>query len=154
MSPWIKAGLIGGVILIVVDLLGLIPCVGCFAWIIALLAYVGIGALAAYWIPPLREAGAAAGQGALAATLAALVGGIINTIIFTIQTASANTAEVLSQVPAESLQQLEEMGWDPAMFAGPTAGAVFGSVCCVFFLLFAAILGAIGGAIFAAIKSD
>lgn len=154
MSPWIKAGLIGGVILIVVDILGLIACVGCFTWIIALLAYVGIGALAAYWIPPLREAGAAAGQGALAAMLAALVGGIINTIILTIQTASANTAEVLSQVPVESLQQLEEMGWDPAMFTGPTAGAMFGGVCCVIFLFFAAILGAIGGAIFAAIKSD
>ena len=48
-----------------------------------LMAYIGIGMLAAYWMPPIREAGPAATQGAGAAALAALIGGIVNSIITT-----------------------------------------------------------------------
>jgi hypothetical protein len=154
MSPWIKAGLVGAVVLIVLDLIGLIPCVGCFTWILVLVAYVGIGALAAYWMPPLREAGAAAGQGALAAALAALVGGIVYAILTTIQMAVTDTGVILSQLPAESIQQLEEAGLDPAMFVGPGGGALCGSACCLIGIILAAALGAIGGAIFAAVKAD
>jgi hypothetical protein len=154
MSPWLKAGLVGAVILVVLNLLGLIPCVGLITCILGLVAYAGIGALAAYWMPPVRMAGAAAGQGALAAVLAALIGGIVNTIIATAQMALTDTAAILSQLPAESLQQLEEAGVDPALFVGPGAGALFGSICCVGGLILAAILGAVGGAIFASIKSD
>ena len=154
MSPWVKAGLIGGLVLIVLNLLGLIPCVGFVTCALGLLAYAGIGALAAYWMPPLRSAGPAAGQGAMAAALAALIGGIVNTVVVTIQTAVTDTSAMLSQIPPESIQQLREAGIDPAIFTGPAAGVAAGSLCCVTGLLFAAILGAIGGAVFAAIKAD
>ncbi len=154
MSPWIKAGLIGGAVLVVINLLGLIPCVAIFSCLLGLLIYIGIGALAAYWMPPLREAGAAAGQGALAAVVAALIGGIVNTIITTIQMAITDTAAILSQIPADSLQQLEQAGVDPTMFVGPGFGALIGSGCCLVGLILAAILGAVGGAVFAAIKAD
>jgi hypothetical protein len=154
MSSWLKAGLIGGLVLVVLNVLGLIPCVGLITCFLGLIAYVGIGALAAYFMPPLREAGAGAGQGALAAVLAALIGGLVNTVIATLQMALTDTAAILSQVPAESLAQLEAAGVDPAMFAGPGAGLIFGSMCCLGGIIMAAILGAIGGAIFAAIKSD
>ena len=154
MSPWLKAGLIGGAVLIVLNLLGLIPFVGIVFCLLGLLAYIGVGALAAYFIPPLREAGQAAGQGAMAAALAALFGGIVNTIITTIQLALTDTATLLSQVPAESLQQLEDVGLDPNLFVGPGAGALCGSTCCIAGLILAAILGAIGGAVFAGIKPD
>ena len=127
---------------------------GCFTWIFVIVAYVCIGGLAAFWMPPLREAGAAAGQGALAAVLAAFVGGIVFAIITTIQMAVTDSAAVLSQVPPESIQQLEELGMDPALFVGPGAGALCGSACCLIGVIVAAALGAIGGAIFAAIKSD
>ena len=80
MSPWLKAGLIGGAVLIVLNLLGLIPCVGLITCILGVLAYAGIGALAAYWMPPVRVAGQAAGQGALAALVAGLIGGVVNTV--------------------------------------------------------------------------
>jgi hypothetical protein len=154
MSPWLKAGLIGAAVVVVLNLLGIIPCVGLITCFLVLLAYVGIGVLAAYWLPPIRTAGAGAGQGALAALVAALIGGIVQTIVATIQMAVTDTAAILSQIPAETMQQLEEAGVDPALFTGPTAGVLAGSVCCIGGLILAAILGAIGGAVFAAIKSD
>jgi hypothetical protein len=154
MSPWLKAGLVGAAVLVVLNLLGMISWVGLITCCLGLLAYVGIGALAAYWLPPVRDAGQGAGQGALAAVLAALIGGIVNTIGSTIQMAVTDTAALLSQIPPESLQQLEQMGIDPAALTGPTSGAIVGSTCCVGGLILAAILGAIGGAVFAGIRPD
>ena len=154
MSPWLKAGLIGAAVLIVLSLFSIIPIVGFVACILMLLAYIGIGVLAAYWMPPLREAGAAAGQGALAATLAAFIGGIANTIVSTIQWSLVDASTVLDQMPAESIQQMQEAGLDPTMFTGPGVGAICGSVCCLVGLILAAILGAVGGAIFAGLKPD
>lgn len=154
MSTWLKAGLIGAAVLVALNLLGLIPCVGFFTCIIGLLAYAGIGALAAYWLPPVRESGPAAGQGAAAAVLAALIGGLVNMILTSVQMALVDTSAILSQLPAESLRQLEMAGIDPSMFTGPTAGLFYGSTCCLGGLILAAILGAIGGAIYAGIKPD
>jgi hypothetical protein len=79
---------------------------------------------------------------------------VVNTIIFTIQMTIADTAAIMSQVPAESLQQLEELGMDPSVLVGPEAGVLTGSVCCLIGLILAAILGAVGGAIFAGLKAD
>jgi hypothetical protein len=154
MSSWLKAGLIGAAVLVVLNLLGLIPCVGFITCILGLLAYIGIGVLAAYWIPPIREAGAAAGQGAMAATLAALIGGVVNAIVSTIQLAVTDTADILAMLPAESLQQMQEAGVDPGLFTGPGFGAAVGSACCIVGLILAAILGAVGGAVYAGIKPD
>jgi hypothetical protein len=154
MSPWLKAGLIGGAVLVVLDLLSLIPCVGVITCVLMLVVYFAIGALAAYWIPPVRMAGKAAGQGALAAALAALVGGVVNTILSTIQLAATDKSAILSQLPAQSVEQLRQAGIDPSTLIGPGAGAGIGSLCCITGLIFAAILGAIGGAIFASVKSD
>lgn len=154
MQPWLKAGLVGAAVLVVLNLLGLIPCVAVVSCFLGLLVYFFIGLLAAYWMPPLREAGPAAGQGAMAAVLAALIGGIVSTIISTLQLALTDTAAFLSQLPAESLDQLEAAGVDPTLFVGPGAGVMIGSACCIIGLVLAAILGAFGGALFAAIKSD
>lgn len=154
MSPWLKAGLVGAAILIVLNILGLIPCVAFFTCILGLVAYAGIGALAAFWMPPLREAGAAAGQGAAAAVLAGLVGGLVNMVITSLQLALTDSAAILSQIPPESLRQMEEVGMDPAMFTGPVFGLLAGGGCCLAGVILAAVLGAIGGAIFAAVKAD
>lgn len=155
MSPWLKAGLVGAAVLVVLNLLGFIPCVGVCTCFIGVLAYAGVGALAAFWMPPVREAGSAAGQGALAAILASLVGGVVNTIVILVQTASMGPEEILSQIPPEMLQQFEQAGMDPRLletFAGPTGGLLSGSMCCVGGLILAAILGAIGGAVYAGIQ--
>ena len=154
MTSWLKAGLIGAAVVTVLNLLGLIPCVGFITCILGLLVYAGVGVLTAYWMPPLREAGAAAGQGAMAAVLAAFIGGIINAIVSTIQLAVADSAAILSALPAESLQQLQEAGVDPSVFTGPGFGAAVGSACCLVGLILAAILGAVGGAVYAGIKPD
>jgi hypothetical protein len=154
MSPWLKAGLVGGAVLVVINLLGILPCVGFLTCILGLVAYIGIGVLAAYWIPPIREAGPAAAQGAGAAALAALIGGIVNSIITTIQWVAVDPAEILDALPAEQLLQLQEVGFDPTMFAGPGFGLAVASFCCLGGLILAAILGAVGGAVFAGIKAD
>jgi len=157
MSPWLKAGLIGAVVLVVLDLLGLIPCVGLIACGLGLVVYAGIGALTAYWMPPTRLAGQAAGQGALAATLAALISGVVNIVLIVVQATVMGTDRILSQIPAEMLEQLEQSGVDPAAFeqlAGPVGATIGGTLCCVGGLILAAILGAIGGAVLAAIRPD
>jgi hypothetical protein len=154
MSPWLKAGLVGAAILVVLNVLSIIPCVGLLTCVLGLVAYAGIGALAAYWMPPLREAGAAAGQGAAAAVLAGLIGGLVNMVITSLQLALTDSTAILSQIPAESLQQMREVGMDPTMFTGPTFGLLVGGGCCLAGVILAAILGAIGGAIFAAVKAD
>lgn len=157
MSPWLKAGLIGAAVIVVLNLLGIIPCVGIVTCILSWIAYVGIGVLAASYIQPPREAGAGAGQGALAAALAGLVGGVVNMIILAVQATVMGSARILSQVPPDTMRQLEDAGLDPQMFeqfAGPGGALIGGSVCCLGGLLLAAILGAIGGAIYAAMKQD
>ncbi len=154
MSPWLKAGLIGAAVLVALNVLGLIPCVGLVTCFLGLLVYGGIGALAAHWLPPVREPGAAAGQGAAAAVLAAVIGGFVNMILTTIQMSLLDTSAILSQLPAESLRQMEMAGIDPSIFTGPTAGLFYGGLCCLGGLILAAILGAIGGAIYAGVKPE
>ncbi len=153
MSPWLKAGLIGAAILFVLNVLGVIPCIGCLTLLLGFLAYVGIGALAAYFLPPVREAGTAGWQGALAAVIAALVGGLVNMVIATVRMAVTDSAAMLSQMPPEVLQQLRDAGVDVANM-GPAFGLLGGSVCCGSGLILAAILGAVGGAIFAAVQPE
>ena len=77
MSGWLKAGLIGAAIVVVLKVLQLVPCVNCCAIPAEWVAYGCIGALAAYWIIPVRTMGAGAGQGALAGLIAAAVGGVV-----------------------------------------------------------------------------
>lgn len=151
----LKAGLIGGAIVAVLQLLGLIPCVGCFTWILAWITYAGAGVLAAYWLPTPRSAGDGAGAGAIAGVVTGIVDGIFGTIADGIQFAiSGGSAAILSQLPQEYLDTLTEAGLDPAMFT--SLGAVLGisTFCCVVGMILAAVLGAIGGAIFASVQSE
>ena len=75
MPTWLKSGLIGGAILFVLDVVIQIPVLGCCGWFLTVFAYLGIGALAAYFAERPRDTGKAAGQGAIAAVLAAFIGG-------------------------------------------------------------------------------
>jgi hypothetical protein len=77
MSGWVKAGVIGAVIVVVLKVLEVVPCVNCCAIPLEWVAYGCVGALAAYWMVPVRTVGAGAGQGALAALIAAVIGGVI-----------------------------------------------------------------------------
>ena len=154
----LKAGAVGAGAVIVLNLIGLIPCVGCFTCILGLLAYVGAGALAAYWLPPVRTAGEGAGAGAIAGVVVGIVGGIVNMVISALQFAISGGPGAMmgqmSQLPPEVMSQLYEAGLDPMMFA--SIGGVLGvsAVCCVIGFVLAAVLGAIGGVLFAAVKPE
>jgi len=157
----LKAGAVGAAVIVVLNLIGLIPCAGCVVCIFGLLVYVGAGALAAYWLPPVRTAGDSAGAGAIAGVVAGIVGGIVNIVIaaaqFAISGGPGATMRQMNQIPPEVMRQLYEIGVDPSLFAGGAgiAGVIgISSACCVIGFILAAILGAIGGVIFAAVKPE
>ena len=90
-------------------------------------------------------------------TIAQVIGGIAFTIFAVIQTSLVDTADVLSSIDPALLDQLVEMGVDIQALEnmlGPAGALLSGSFCCVGGLIFAAILGAVGGALYAAIKPD
>lgn len=151
----LKAGLVGAAVATVLSLLALVPCLGCVAGILGLVWYVGVGMLAAYWLVPPRTAGEGAGAGAIAGVITALVGGVVNMIVSAIQFSVAGGASsIIRDIPPDLLSQLRDAGINPADFAN--MGAVLGvtATCCVFGLVLAALLGAVGGAILAAVKAD
>jgi len=156
----LKAGAVGAGAVIVLNLMGLIPCVGCFTCILGLLAYVGAGALAAYWLPPVRTAGESASAGAIAGVVAGIVGGIVNMMIaalqFTISGGSRAMMRQMGQLPPEVMRELQQTGIDPRIFAGTSITGVIGisAMSCVLGFILAAVLGAIGGVIFAAAKPE
>ncbi|HIE57100.1 MAG TPA: hypothetical protein EYP88_02535, partial [Anaerolineales bacterium] len=99
MPTWLKSGLIGGAILFVLDVVIQIPVLGCCGWFLTVFAYLGIGALAAYFAERPRDTGKAAGQGAIAAVLAAFIGGIFNFIFGLIRASLFDMTDAMSQLP-------------------------------------------------------
>jgi hypothetical protein len=142
--------------LIVLNLLGLVPVLGCVSMPLQLLGYVGIGMLAGFWLTPRREGGRAAGQGAIAGLIAAAIGGVVSIALAPVTLAlSGGPQAILSQLPAESLEALRSAGIDPNTIinSGTTAGLT--AICCVpVGLLLGAGLGALGGVILAGIKPE
>ncbi len=157
MSGWLKAGLIGVAILIVLNLIGLIPFLACITAPLSWITYVVVGVLAASYMAPRREAGKAAGQGALAALLASFGGGIVSTIIGVIRGAiggAAQLPQIMQQIPPELRGQVRDLGIPAEFLAGAGGAAICGSMCCLVGVFVAAALGAIGGAIYAAVKPE
>lgn len=148
----LKAGGVGAGVLILLTLLGYIPCVGCITFILSLIAYAGIGVLAAYWMTLPRTTGSGALNGALATGAAALIAGviglIINSLYFAI-TGSSQIAQAIAELPPEQMQAMAQAGIDPTMFAGLGIAGVLGigTLCCGLWLVIAAALGAAGGAV-------
>ena len=155
MSPWLKSGLIGALALIIINLVGIIPLAGCCTFPLTIIAFFVVGLLAAYWMEPPRDAGPAAGQGALAALIAGIVSGILAMLIAIVQTSLTDMSFYLQQVPPEVMSEfMRTTGISPNLLFGVGGGAIFGSLCCCVEILLAVALGAFGGAIYAAIKSE
>jgi hypothetical protein len=154
MSNWLKAGLIGAAVIVGLNLVGWIPCVGCFTWILGYVAYGCIGALSAYWMPPVRAAGPAAGQGALAGVIAGAIGGLVGLVLAMFGIAVFGPLAALG----ETLGGLEGAGFDPSVFfemgASVVGTIVCGTSCYAVGVGIAAGLGALGGLIFAIIRPD
>ncbi len=151
MSNWLKAGLIGAAVVVVLQILGIVPCVGCFTWILVFVAYGCVGALAAYWISPRRLPGPAAGQGALAGAIAGAIGGGVG-LLFAL---GITTVFVPLGILGEAV---EGTGVDPSA-VWETLASVAGTITCgtgcyAVGVGIAAGLGALGGLIFAALQPE
>ena len=161
MSGWLKAGLIGAVILVVLKVVEVVPCVICCGLPLEWVLFGCIGALAVYWIPPgARTMGAGAGHGALAGLITAAIGGVIGIGINVVGATVLQPLQVamLGNLPPEIWAGMIDAGIDPSMLTGTGADVVgtitTGSICCGVGLVVAAALGALGGLIFAAVKSE
>jgi hypothetical protein len=160
MSGWLKAGLIGAGILVAINVVGAVPYIGCCALPLEWVALGCIGALAAYWLSPVSSLASAAGYGALAALIAAVIGGAVGAVIDTVSGALLAPAQLawLESVPPDVWRQWRAWGIDPRMFADPGFGAltrgVVSATCCGFSAALGAGLGALGAVIFAAIKQE
>ena len=158
MSGWLKAGVIGAVIVVVLKVLQVVPYVNCCAVPAEWVAYGCIGALAAYWMVAERTMGSGAWQGALAALIAAAIGGVIGIGVSVVAAAVLGPSQisVARTVPPEILSELAKAGIDAGAIirlGEGTAGTVTcGAVCCGVGLVIAAVLGAIGGLVFAVVK--
>lgn len=143
----LKAGGVGAGVLIVLNLLSLIPCVACITLILSLLTYVGVGVLAALWMPPPRDGASGAKNGAVAALLAGIVSGLVNMVLAGIQFSINGTSqltEAINNLPPEQAQALADAGISPAALGiGAVLGIGFG--CCLLGIVIAAGLGAAGG---------
>ena len=155
----LKAGLIGGAVVLALTLLSLIPVVGlgyCCSCL-SILVYVGIGVLGSVFLTPPRQAGKGAGAGAVAGLIAGAIGGLTLAVIMLMQGASLEPDAILSAVPASQWEQLRQAGVDPTTYAEMFSqyyGYISAAVCCPGSLVMGAALGAIGGAIHAAAKKD
>ena len=146
----LKAGGIGAIIAVILNLVGIIPLIGCCTFILTLVLWVGVGVLAGYFgskSNSMQTGGDAAKAGAIAGAVTSLVGGIAQTIIFAIQAAVSGSVQALSQIPPEQLRQLRDAGIDPAIFSSVAGVIGIGSCCCIIGTLIAAALGAGGGAL-------
>jgi hypothetical protein len=152
-QPWLRAGLIGAVAIVVVNLLGLL--LGSVSLILQLIALLGVGVLAASFMLPRRQAGRAAGQGALAGLLAGIVSGIMVVIMSVLGFSQVGTQGFISQIPQQYLDLYSQMGVDPAtIFTQGTVTAVLAACCLPTALIGGAILGALGGLVYAAAKPE
>ncbi len=137
----LKAGLAGGSVVAVLQLVGLIPCVGCLTSLLSWVTHVGAGVLSAYWLPIPRSAGV----GALAGLVTGIIGGIFGMVASGIQFAITDSASVLSQIPQESLDALTAAGMNLPTYNSIGAVIVVGALCWVVGMIIGAVLGAISG---------
>ncbi|MCP4543234.1 MAG: hypothetical protein GY832_39475 [Chloroflexi bacterium] len=147
----LKAGVIGMVILVVMTLLNqfvLLKIAQAFSWIscgINLLVYVGMGVLAGLFLVPPRTPNQGAGAGAIAGLVSGVISSAVGVALLFAQVASG---QPIPGVDPQQMQLLAESGVDPAILV------VLGSIGAVCSLAIGIGLAAIGGAIFAAVKSD
>lgn len=154
MSGWLRAGLIVGIVLVIFRIINaLLPAAVCITGPLELIAYIIAGAMAASYVPPIRNAGQGAGQGAIAGLLASLIAGVLGVII---STAAVATGAATRGVPIPTDQfppGMQVPGIETGL-TGIGGALIFGTVCCTIGLFIAAALGAIGGALYAAFKAD
>lgn len=149
-NAW-KIGLLALGLGIGLGLFSIVPIAGCLALPLSWVLYVAMGVLAALQWPALRQVGPGAGAGAIASALAGLGYGAVNVIAAPILFSLMGGAEAAVQsLPPQLLELYRQTGLDPRQFLSPWLIAASAGLCCISNLVFAALLGAISGAIAAA----
>jgi hypothetical protein len=120
-------------------------------WILTYVAYGCIGALAAYWMPPRREPGPAAGNGALAGAIAAAIGGGVFLILALGLVTVFLPLEYLGITMESSAVGASDF-WE--MFAGLVGSYTCGIGCYAVGVGIAAGLGALGSLLFAVFQPE
>jgi hypothetical protein len=150
----LKVGAIGGVVAGAIALLNMLPglqlCLACIILILYFLTFLGSGVLAAYWLPPSKNAAMGARAGAIAGTIAGVSGGVVNTIITVARSALGEKLLTEAQV-----SQLVDIGFGAELLdflVSPVGSGAAGTACCTGSLVIAAALGALGGFIMAAVE--
>jgi len=140
----LKAGLIGAVVMTGAVLVNhlLLTIGGNMALSLTIcgvttLLYAGIGALAGFFVAPPRTAG----KGAAAGAIAGLIGGAISVTVGVILILTG----VSKALDPQQMQQLAELGMNPALITLPSAVCGMGA---------GSGAAAAGGAILAAVRSD
>ncbi len=132
-------------------LFSIVPIAGCLALPLSWVLYVAMGVLAALQLPTPRQARPGAGAGAMAGALAGLGYGIVNMIATPILFSLMGGAEAAVQsLPPQLLELYRQAGLDPQQFLSPLVITASAGLCCISNFVFAAIFGAISGAITAA----
>jgi len=143
----LKAGLIGLVVLVALTLINqfVIRPGGAMIYVmcgVSVIVYLGLGVLAAWFLPPERSPGKGAAAGALAGLSGQAVSGALGVTISLIRIGRTG---VIPGTTPEQMEALAELNWDPSIMMIP--GAVCG-------LIIAIGVSAIGGGILAALKPD
>jgi len=135
MRPWLKAGLVGSVVLSVLTVLTTLMYVlppeagaiaGCCVCLPFFLVYPAIGVLAAFWTPPPRSAGQGARAGALAGLVAGVVDGVV-TVVWMLGLVLLGISErYLAQFPPEAIYTLKESG----LYFLMTGSGLMGTALC------------------------
>jgi len=148
-TAWIKAGLIASGISIILQILGIIPCIKCLLFPIQCIAWLviplGNGYLAALWADLERDQlQEAATQGALAGIILAIVGGAVSFIFLIL----GSLLQVGSQSIISSLGESSEF-LDIIPFTTFGVGTTIFFGCIGFFLgiVINVVLSTIGGII-------
>jgi Na+/proline symporter len=145
----LKAGLIGMAVMVIVAVLNqflvtstVLSLVSCG---IGALLYVGIGALAGFFVAPPRKAADGAKAGLIAGLIAGVVAAVVGSTILLIR---LQMGYGMPGVDPQQLKQLSESGMNPGILI---ASGVGGLICGMALNVGAA---AGGGALLAAIKPD
>lgn len=147
----LKIGLLALGLGIGLGIFSVIPLVGCLAFPLSWVLYVVMGVVAALQLPAPRQSGPGAGAGAIAGALAGLGYGAVNMIATPILFSLMGGAEAAVQsFPPPLLELYRQAGLDPRQFLSPLVIAASAGLCCISNFVFAAILGAISGAVTAA----
>lgn len=161
MKPWIKAGVMGGIVQIVftlpILLIYVLPvgigmfvsfCFCCFFFLL----YPVPGILGAYWMPSPRATGQVAVTGALAGLLATVLDGIATLLLVLVTAQTGLTERYIEGIMPNANEILQQSGME---FWLSTGGQLLQTgISLIFHVITGVILSVLGGIIYVSVKKE